>query len=47
MQKGGNVRYKEEALRLERLKEGLQEGKPAREVFTEDEDRMAVRDLFF
>lgn len=46
MQKGGNVRYKEEALRLERLKEGLQEGKPAREVFTEDEDRMAVRDLF-
>jgi GTP-binding protein YchF len=46
MQKGGNVRYKEEALRLERLRDGLLEGKPAREVFTSDEDRLAVRDLF-
>ncbi len=46
MQKGGNVRYKEEALRLERLREGLEKGKPGREVFTSEEDRLAVRDLF-
>ncbi len=46
MQKGGNVRYKEEALLLERLKDGLEQGRPGREVFSSDEDRLAVRDLF-
>ncbi len=46
MQKGGNVRYKEEALLLERFKDGLEQGKPGREVLLSDEDRLAVRDLF-
>lgn len=46
MQKGGNVRYREEALRLERLRDGLQQGRPGRELFSQDEDRLAVGDLF-
>ncbi len=46
MQKGGNVRYKEEADLLDRLIDGLEKGKPGREVFLSQEDRLAVRDLF-
>lgn len=46
MQKGGNKRYVEETMLLDKLKDGLEKGKLARQVISSSEERGCLQDLF-
>ncbi|MFZ5924014.1 MAG: redox-regulated ATPase YchF [Bacillota bacterium] len=46
MQKGGNKQYAEEAALLDKIRGGLEKGRPARQVITSGEERQRLHDLF-